>query len=122
MDTGSRAGTRDTYMVHAAFRREFGALRNLVRNVQAGDIQRSQIIADHIDIPQDRAPIGVWHDLVRSASGVIQKSLSELRPEVRRALQEQGPRAFSAHSEHVYGTATPPRSGLVMRSLKNPRP
>jgi hypothetical protein len=32
-------------------------------------------------------------------------------------LQEQGPRAFSSHSERVYGTAIPPRSGAVMRSL-----
>jgi hypothetical protein len=35
-------------MVHAAFRREFGALPGLVRNVQAGDIQRSQATGDHI--------------------------------------------------------------------------
>jgi len=48
-DTGSRADTRDMHMVHTTFRREFGALPSLVRNVQAGDIQRSQIIGDHID-------------------------------------------------------------------------
>jgi hemerythrin-like domain-containing protein len=49
-DTGSHADTRDMYMVHTTFRREFGALPSLVRNVQAGDIQRSQTIGDHIDI------------------------------------------------------------------------
>jgi hypothetical protein len=37
---------------------------------------------------------------------IIQKTLSELPPEVRAVLQEQGPRAFSSHSEGVYGTAT----------------
>jgi hypothetical protein len=49
-DTGSHADTRDMYMVHTTFRREFGALPSLVRNVQAGDIQRPQTIGDHIDI------------------------------------------------------------------------
>jgi hypothetical protein len=49
-DTGSHADTRDIYMVHTTFRREFGALPSLVRNVPAGDIQRSQTIGDHIDI------------------------------------------------------------------------
>jgi hemerythrin-like domain-containing protein len=235
-DTGSRADTRDMYMVHTTFRREFGALPSLVRNVQAGDIQRSQTIGDHIDIlgiylyahhhsedihlwpkllyrgPREVAPIvhlmegqhenierlntaadeatGAWrvnptpesgealadvldqliHALdehmrleeqrilplaekyitaaewhaMASESGraipqeivplvfgmtlyeanpeVIQKTLSELPPEVRTVLQEQGPRAFSSHSERVYGTATPHRSGAVMRSLRDHRP
>jgi hypothetical protein len=48
--TGSHADTRDMYMVHTAFRREFGALPNLVRNVEAGNAQRSQIIGDHFEI------------------------------------------------------------------------
>jgi hemerythrin-like domain-containing protein len=224
-DNGSHADTSDMYMVHTAFRREFGALPNLVRNVQAGDIQRSQIIGDHIDIlsiylyahhhsedihlwprlldrgPREVAPIvhlmegqhenierlsteadeatgawcassapqirealadvldqlihaldehmrleeqrilplaekyitaAEWHamagesgraipqesvplvfgmTLYEANPEVIQKTLSELPPEVRTVLQEQGPRAFSSHSEGVYGTATPPRSG-----------
>lgn len=235
-DTCSHADTRDMYMVHTTFRREFGALPGLVRNVQAGDIQRSQIVGDHIDIlsiylyahhhsedihlwprlldrgPREVAPIvglmegqhenierlnteadeatGTWranpapgstealaevldqliHALdehmrleeqrilplaekyitaaewhaMASESGraipparvplvfgmtlyeaspeVIQKTLSELPPEVRPVLQEQGPRAFSSHSERVYGTTTPPRSGAVMRDLRNHRP
>ena len=173
------------YMVHTVFRREFGALPNLVWNVQVGDIQRSQIIGDHIDIlsnylyahhhsedihlwPRllDRAPREVtpehmcleeqrilplaekyttaaeWHamagesgraipqervqlvfgmTLYEANPEAIQKTLSELQPEVRGALQEQGPRAFSSHSERVHGTATPPR-GAVMRSLRDHRP
>jgi hypothetical protein len=39
---GSHADTSDMYMVHTTFRREFGALPSLVRNVQAGDIRRSR--------------------------------------------------------------------------------
>ena len=232
MDTGSHADTRDMYMVHTTFRREFGALPSLVRNVPDGDIQRSLIIADHIDIlsiylyahhhsedihlwPKllDRGPevapivhlmegqhenlerlnteadeaTGAWRvhpaaasresladvlsQLIRALdehmrleeeqilplaekyitaaewhamaaeSGraipeekvplvfgmtfyegnpeVIQKTLSELPPEVRTVLQEQGPRAFASHSERVYGTATPPRSGAVMHGLRD---
>ena len=48
--SGSHADIRDMYMVPVAFRREFGALPNLVRNVQAGDVKRSRIIGEHIDI------------------------------------------------------------------------
>jgi hypothetical protein len=55
-DTGPRADTRDMYMVHAAFRREFGALPDQVRNVHAGDIQRSQAIGDHIACPTGQWP------------------------------------------------------------------
>jgi hemerythrin-like domain-containing protein len=236
-DTGdSHADTRDMYMVHTTFRREFGALPNLVRNVPADDIQRSPTIGDHIDIlsiylyahhhsedihlwpklldrgPQEVAPIvhlmegqhenierlnteadeatdawranpvpesketladildqlihaldehmrleehrilplaekyitaAEWHAMASESGRAIpqervplvfgmtlyeaspediQKTLSELPPEVRTVLQEQGPRAFSSHSERVYGTATPPRSGAVMRSLRHHRP
>ena len=222
---GPHADVRDMYMVHATFRREFGALPGLVQGVQTGDTERSQVLADHIDIlsvylyahhhsedihlwpklldrglrevapivhlmegqheniarlntetdeatgawrvnpaPQNRdllanvlgqliraldehmrleeeliLPLAEkyitaaeWHDMA-SESGraiprekvplvfgmtlyeaspeVIQKTLSELPPEVRIVLQEQGPQAFASHSESVYGTATPERPG-----------
>jgi len=236
MDPGTRADTRDMYMVHTAFRREFGALPSLVRNVPAGDDQRAQTIGDHIDIlgrylyahhdsedrhlwpklldrgPQEVAPIvhvmagqhkaierlstaadkttarwradptlesrealadvfdqlihaldehmrleeqrilplaekyltaAEWHamadesgraipqeavplvfgmTLYEADPEVIQKTLSELPPEARAVLLERGPQAFSSHSERVYGTATPQRSGAVMRGLRDRRP
>jgi hemerythrin-like domain-containing protein len=233
MDPGMRADTRDMYMVHTAFRREFGALPSLVRNVPAGDDQRAQTIGDHIDIlgrylyahhnsedthlwpklldrgPQEVAPIvhlmegqhktierlnteadrttagwradptlenrealgdvfdrlihaldehmrleeqrilplaekymtaAEWHamagesgraippeavplvfgmTLYEADPELIQKTLSELPPEAREVLQEQGSQAFSSHSERVYGTATPQRSSAVMRGLRD---
>ena len=235
---GSHADTREMYMVHTVFRREFGALPGLVRNVEAGDIKRSQVIGDHVDIlsaylyahhhsedvhlwpklleraPREIAPVvhlmegqhenierlntkaseevGAWRarptagsreavsnvldQLIRelvehmrlveqqtlplaekyitaaewhamaSESGraiprekvplvfgmtlyeanpeIIEKTLSELPPEARAVLEVQGPPAFASHSERVHGTATPPRSGVVMRSLRTmgPRP
>ena len=233
MDTnGVHADTREMYMVHTTFRREFGALPGLVRSVETGDTGRSQIVAEHIDIlsvylyahhhsedihlwprlleraPRDVAPIvdlmerqhenierlntavdqaasawranaggesrealadlsgqliyvldehmgleeqrilplaekymtaAEWHDMAAESGRaiprdkiplvfgmtlyeanreVIRKTLSELPPEARSVLQEQGPLAFSAHSERVYGTATPPRSSVVMRNLR----
>ena len=42
------ADTRDMYMVHTMFRREFALLPALVRGVTAGDEKRSQIVADHV--------------------------------------------------------------------------
>jgi len=70
-------------------------------------------------IPQERVPLVFGMTLYEASPEVIQKTLSELPPEVRAVLQEQGPRAFSSHSERVYGTASPPRSGAVMRGLRD---
>lgn len=44
------------YMVHAAFQREFGALPGLVRNVQAGNVQRAHTMSDHIARPPGWLP------------------------------------------------------------------
>ena len=44
------ADTRDMYMVHTMFRREFAALPELVRGVAAGDTERAQLIAEHISM------------------------------------------------------------------------
>jgi hemerythrin-like domain-containing protein len=44
------ADTRDMYAVHAMFRREFGLMPVLVRSVPVGDKERSQIVADHIEL------------------------------------------------------------------------
>ena len=42
------ADARDMFAVHAMFRREFGAMPDLVRAVAAGDEQRTAVVADHI--------------------------------------------------------------------------
>jgi hemerythrin-like domain-containing protein len=227
----TRTDTREMYMVHTVFRREFGSLPNLIQKVPTGDIQRTQILSDHINvlgaflyahhhsedihlwpklldrgareaepivhlmegqhedierlnteadeaavawlanpasesrdalanvfgqlihsldehmrleeqwilplaekyitaaewhalaresgraIPREKVPLVFGMTLYEASPELIQKTLSELPPEVRAVLQEEGPRAFSSHSERVYGTATPARSGAVMRSL-----
>jgi hypothetical protein len=41
------AATRDIYMVHTMFRREFAALPTLVRGVAAADAERVDLIAEH---------------------------------------------------------------------------
>src|SRR5215472_7521004 len=49
--TGERyADTRDMYVVHTMFRREFGLMAALVRGVTAGDTERAQIVAEHIEL------------------------------------------------------------------------
>src|SRR5262249_11177222 len=50
---------------------------------------------------------------------IIQKTLSELPPEVRSVLQARGPQEIASHSERVHGPATPPRSSAVMRGLRH---
>jgi hemerythrin-like domain-containing protein len=42
------ADTRDMYKVHAMFRREFALLPALVRSVPGQDLERAEIVADHI--------------------------------------------------------------------------
>jgi hemerythrin-like domain-containing protein len=44
------ADTSDMYLVHTAFRREFGLLPALVRGVTAGQTERARIVADHIQL------------------------------------------------------------------------
>jgi hypothetical protein len=67
-------------------------MRRLTRGAQIPAPESREALADVLDQL-------IHHEL-------IQKTLSELPPEVRTVLQEQGPRAFSSHSERVYGTAT----------------
>src|SRR5882762_8864155 len=50
-DTGTPyADTRDMYAAHTAFRREFGLLPALVRNVAAHDNDRVRVVTDHIKL------------------------------------------------------------------------
>ncbi len=44
------ADVRDMYVVHRAFRREFGLIPRLIRKVPAGDVARSETIAQHLDL------------------------------------------------------------------------
>jgi hemerythrin-like domain-containing protein len=44
------ADTRDMYVAHAMFRREFGLLPPLVRAVPTGDLDRVAIVADHFEL------------------------------------------------------------------------
>ncbi len=44
------ADVRDMYVVHRAFRREFGLIPRLIRTVPAGDVARAEVIAQHLDM------------------------------------------------------------------------
>ena len=47
---GPLADVRDMYVVHRTFRREFGLLPDLVRQVPRGDTARATTVADHLDL------------------------------------------------------------------------
>ena len=47
---GALADVRDMYVVHRTFRREFGLLPGLVRQVARGDTARAATVADHLDL------------------------------------------------------------------------
>ncbi len=44
------ADVRDMYMVHTMFRREFGLIPRLIRDVAEGDRRRAEIVGAHIDL------------------------------------------------------------------------
>ncbi|MFI7608081.1 hemerythrin domain-containing protein [Micromonospora sp. NPDC049366] len=44
------ADVRDMYMAHAAMRREFGLLPQLVRDVAPGDTRRAEVVGAHADL------------------------------------------------------------------------
>jgi hemerythrin-like domain-containing protein len=44
------ADTREMIAVHSAFRREFGLAPALVRAVAPGDVERAQVVADHLEL------------------------------------------------------------------------
>ncbi|MEV0035650.1 hemerythrin domain-containing protein [Streptomyces sp. NPDC050804] len=46
---GPYADTRDMYMAHTMFRREFSLMPGLVRDVAVGDAERVQIVSGHIE-------------------------------------------------------------------------
>jgi hemerythrin-like domain-containing protein len=46
----SGVDTREMIAVHSAFRREFGLAPGLVRGVAPGDVQRSGVVADHLEL------------------------------------------------------------------------
>jgi hypothetical protein len=48
-DPEAPADTRDMYMVHTMFRREFAALPGLVRDVPGGDVERGRVVAGHLE-------------------------------------------------------------------------
>ncbi|NMO55692.1 hemerythrin domain-containing protein [Actinoplanes sp. TBRC 11911] len=48
-DPEAAADTRDMYMVHTMFRREFAALPGLVRDVPEGDAERRATVAEHVE-------------------------------------------------------------------------
>jgi hemerythrin-like domain-containing protein len=45
--------TREMIVIHSAFRREFGLAPALVRGVAPGDVQRAQVVADHLGLMRD---------------------------------------------------------------------
>ena len=47
---GPLADVRDMYVVHRAFRREFGLLPDLIRDVISGDVARAEVVASHLDL------------------------------------------------------------------------
>jgi hypothetical protein len=49
-DAQQMADVRDMYVVHRAFRREFGLLPGLVRAVAVGDVSRAEVVATHLDL------------------------------------------------------------------------
>ncbi len=72
------ADIREMYMAHTMFRREFSAMPGLVRAVEAGDVRRAGVVADHIDLVKrvlhdhhHGEDVHLWPKLFQRGSGEI---------------------------------------------------
>lgn len=93
--TGPFADTSDMPEVHRMFRREFGLLLALVREVAAGDEERTRIVTAHVDF--------LWKILARGSRKVA--SIVQLM--VGHHERSDG---FAAYSRRAHATGTPRRS------------
>ncbi|WP_162794655.1 hemerythrin domain-containing protein [Nonomuraea lactucae] len=73
---GPLADTREMYLVHDMFRREFGLMPALVRAVTPGDVERAGVVADHITLVT-----GVLHSHHRGEDDHLWPRLLERVPE-----------------------------------------
>ncbi|MEU4096448.1 hemerythrin domain-containing protein [Streptomyces sp. NPDC026673] len=72
------ANVKEMYVVHTMFRREFGLTPGLVRGVAEGDLARTRIVAEHIDIMlaaltshHEGEDIGLWPRLLERVSAEL---------------------------------------------------
>ncbi|MFE0631320.1 hemerythrin domain-containing protein [Streptomyces sp. NPDC058864] len=72
------ANVKEMHVVHTMFRREFGLTPALVRGVADGDLARTRIVAEHIDIMlsalighHEGEDIGLWPRLLERVSGEL---------------------------------------------------
>ncbi|MFE2544684.1 hemerythrin domain-containing protein [Actinacidiphila glaucinigra] len=92
------ANVKEMHVVHTMFRREFGLTPALVRGVADGDLTRTRIVAEHIDIMlsaltghHEGEDIGLWPRLLERVSG-------ELAPLVH-VMEEQHERLHAVCDE-----------------------
>jgi hemerythrin-like domain-containing protein len=71
------------------------------------DVMTQEIVAT---TPSDKLPLMFGMMVYEGDPEVIQKVLSTMPEEMRPAVMAASVQAFTAHSEQVHGTATPPRS------------
>jgi hemerythrin-like domain-containing protein len=115
------ADTRDMYMVHAMFRREFGLLPALVRGVADGDRARVEIVVDHLELVNSilthhhhGEDVHLWPRLVErsfsESSGVVGVMASQ-----HADIEKLDVRVFDAAS--VWNATASATGGLALADL-----
>ncbi|MGW3247884.1 hemerythrin domain-containing protein [Streptomyces sp. NPDC001070] len=94
------ANVKDMHVVHTMFRREFGLTPALVRKVADGDLARTQVVADHIDIMlaaltthHEGEDIGLWPRLMERVSGELVSLVHVMEEPARRVALRASARA-----------------------------
>lgn len=114
----AHADTRDMYMVHAVFRREFAAMPDLVLGVRKADRGHAQVIGEHIDVlttllnaHHRSEDAHLWPRLLDRGNGEISpvvhlmaghhERIEQLSEEVGTALSEWRRTAQAARGRHL---------------------
>ncbi|HVV23762.1 MAG TPA: hypothetical protein VHF06_30285 [Pseudonocardiaceae bacterium] len=112
-------------IMHRMFQREIGQAPALIRGVAAGDVERAEIVADHValvadilfhhhhaedthDVTPERIPLIFGLMAYDGEPDVVREAIAHMPPEIAPVMLDIAGKAFAEHSLRVHGTATPP--------------
>ncbi|NMO52791.1 hemerythrin domain-containing protein [Actinoplanes sp. TBRC 11911] len=117
------ADTRDSFMLHTMLRREFAALPDLVRAVTRGNVERAQVVADHLEflvgvlIGHHRAEDErIWPALADRAGAQLD-AIPETMRQQHACIEELSDQVMTTADGWCRDNASPARRDMLAESL-----
>jgi hemerythrin-like domain-containing protein len=79
----------------------------LIEQHITGDEWDGMVAGDAVSIPPEMLPLALGMMMYEGERSAVQDALSNIPAEVRGMVAEQGPAAYAAYAQRVYGTTTP---------------